>query len=180
MKALSTLILLLLYWLVLQPVHSEQFPFNFVAAYKTAMERRLEADNKLRGNMQIVADFLFQFRKANGHLPEAGTEEEFCIARIQKLIKANPYSATGIQSISDLKPSNIKIVHNCALNDSYRRQWEAQPPADWKAEPGSITAIVSEDNYVLVWGAGADHSPIRDDKGRARFCLHDCSAELQN
>src|SRR5579883_3117995 len=87
----------------------QQYPIHFVQAFKLAQERRIDADNKLLANMDSICDWLMYYRLKNGHLPEPGTEEDDCMEKLQKLIKPNPYSETGVQTKADQKPCKIRF-----------------------------------------------------------------------
>lgn len=41
-------------------------------------------------------------------------------------------------------------------------QWAKDPPEDWVAAPGTISAVGNNQGLFLVWGAGADGKPIKN------------------
>lgn len=147
----------------------EQYPIKFVASYKIAQEKRIEADKKLLANMDSICDWLMYYRLKHGHLPEEGTEESESIEKLSQIIKPNPYSATGLQDRNSLTPCKIVFKWDYMLNDSKRKAWQTKAPEEWRAEPGTITVILAHSEYVLVWGAGSEHRPIFDDKHKQTF-----------
>lgn len=147
----------------------EQYPIHFVAAYRIAQEKRIDADKKLLANMDSICDWLMYYRMKNGHLPEPGAEEEKCLEKLQQIIKPNPYSATGLQSTTALKPCKIRFQWDYMLSDAKRKEWQTKAPDEWQAEPGTITVIMAHSEFVLVWAAGAEHRPILDDKHKTTF-----------
>lgn len=150
----------------------KQNAISFVGEYKQAQDHRQEADKKLIDNMESVGDWLVQFKLKFGHFPEVGVEEQKATDYLQKkLMKSNPYSVTAIQSNAESKAyCPLRFIHDIGLSDPIREAWEKQIPSDWNAEPGTITIIINEYNNAVIWGAGADHLPIRDYKtNRAYF-----------
>lgn len=139
--------------------------FNYVAAFKQAQEKRQEADRKLRAAMEDAADWLVGFRLRSGHFPEPGLEQERATAALQKrILGCNPYSATGVPQLSELKPCPIRFVNQSVLGPSQVKDWEKSVPTDWRALPGTVTVIHNNYDYLVLWGASADQLPIFDAK----------------
>lgn len=147
------------------PAFAQKNAIHYVAAYKQAQDQRLEADRKLLTAMEDAADCLLKFRLKEGHFPEPGLEQEQFLSLLQNgALNRNPYSATGVKSQSENKACPVRFLMSAGLNDSKRCQWEKSVPLDWKAEPGTVTVIMDSHNFVLLWGAGAERNPIRNDK----------------
>jgi hypothetical protein len=144
----------------------KQAAINFVNEYKQAQDQRQAADRKIMDNMESVADWLVQFRLKFGHFPQVGVEQDKAIAYLQKkIMKPNPYSVTSVQSAEESKAyCPLNFVHEIGLIDATREAWEKQQPSSWNEQPGTITIIINEYSNAVLWGAGADHLPIRDNK----------------
>ena len=149
----------------------KQYPINFVNAFKQAQDRRQEADNKLIGNMETIAAWLVQFRLKFGHFPEAGVEQDKALHYLQtRIIKPNPYTQTGIASAEESKAlCPLRFICESNLNESKRLEWEKKAPPEWRAEPGSITVFINQQTDLVIWGAGADHLPVVDQKNNRSY-----------
>lgn len=55
---------------------------------------------------------------------------------------------------------NLQMDYSLSPNtiDSYRND----PPSNWEAAPGTITAIGNGQGFFAIWGAGHDGKPIKD------------------
>lgn len=83
---------------------------------------------------------------------------------------ANGSPATGSPIWQDDYTSHLQAQQNArvVLGMDYSitpleiDQWTAQPPQDWQAAPGTITALGNNQGLFIVWGAGADGKPIKN------------------
>ncbi len=151
-------------------IAQQQHALHFVGAFKQAQDKRIEADKKMLNNMESAADWLVNFKMKYGHFPEPGVEQDNATAFLtKKLFKLSPYSMTGIMSQQEIKACPLRFVSDIGLIDCRREEWQKAPPSSWRAEPGTVTAILG-DNYLLIWGAGADQLPIYDSKNN-KFSL---------
>lgn len=167
MKKAPTLFAVSLLLLVsLPPAKAQQIPLHFVSAFNQAQEKRLKADKKLLDIMENVADWLTDFRFRNGSFPEPGVDQDAALETLRKrILLPNPYTATGVASEDEKKtPCQLHFVSCAGLNAQKYNECVKTPPADWRAEPGSITVYYDHLDAIMIWGAGADHLPIFDSK----------------
>lgn len=146
---------------------------HYVATYDLAMKARQEADNKLFANMELLADWLIDFKQQYGHFPEPGVENDLTLERLKTILKQNPYSQTGITSKEETRPCPVHFINDAGLDARLYEQLKKAPPESWKDDPGSITVICNHENCILIWGAGADKRPLMDmssGKYRLLFC----------
>ncbi|HEY9788693.1 MAG TPA: hypothetical protein V6D17_25115 [Candidatus Obscuribacterales bacterium] len=74
--------------------------------------------------------------------------------------KESASGSLGSDSAANLK--RIQLVYNPSLNQNILDEYLTDPPMDWTAAPGTITAVSNNTNLIVVWGAGADGKPIRE------------------
>jgi hypothetical protein len=138
-------------------------------------------------DMQRVGDWLGQYCMQNHRFPEIGDETSDALSQLNQLVYNNPYRnhASGTQGVSigsadplysnpDVIPAlpddtetmphsnRIALVYDPSLTDAEVNDWIADPPIEWRARPGQITAISNQTNLFVIWGAGADGKPICD------------------
>jgi hypothetical protein len=80
----------------------------------------------------------------------------------------------GDQYTEHLQAQNnnrIQLQFNPSLTPQLIDQWASDPPPDWTAAPGTITAIGNNQGLLMVWGAGADGKPIRDPMNGKTFIV---------
>lgn len=58
--------------------------------------------------------------------------------------------------------NHIRIQIDTSLTALEIQQYLDDPPQEWTAPPGTITAISNFRDLFVVWGAGADGKPLRD------------------
>jgi hypothetical protein len=91
-----------------------------------------------------------------------------------KLVTANVYRKNPIL-IKELAgpfkddPAQLIMVKDLTLTDNQIRYFRENPPTDWLAPPGSIAIIHNDVDRFLVWAAGLDCKPLRDEKGKVRL-----------
>lgn len=60
-----------------------------------------------------------------------------------------------------LGDKRIRMAFDPSLTAMQAKQWEEDPPDEWEAAPGTITAISNGTDLVVIWGSGYDGKPIR-------------------
>lgn len=167
-------------WLGCTAANAEkQQPFHFVAAYDQAQKARQEADNKLSNNMKRLEDWLARFKNEHNHLPEQGSEQDDAIIELEAYLNPNPYSQTGIMASRERRACPLRFITDLTLDRKKFGQWENAVPDNWVADPGSLTIISNTIDFFLIWGAGADHQPLRSPETKKyRLVFHDCRAEI--
>jgi len=60
-----------------------------------------------------------------------------------------------------LGDKRIRLAFDPSLTAEQAREWEDDPPDEWEAPPGTITAVCNGTDLVVIWGAGIDKHPIR-------------------
>jgi hypothetical protein len=58
--------------------------------------------------------------------------------------------------------NRIQLSINNSLSEEQAQEWLRQPPEEWQAPPGTISAIGNQQNMYVLWGAGRDGRPLRD------------------
>lgn len=64
-------------------------------------------------------------------------------------------------SFEALGKKRIKLVLDASLTVAEVKEWETDPPQEWREAPGTITGISNAQNLIVVWGSGADGKPLR-------------------
>lgn len=60
-----------------------------------------------------------------------------------------------------LGDKRIRMQFDPSLTAIQAKEWEEDPPDEWEAPPGTITAICNGTDLVAIWAASADGKPIR-------------------
>lgn len=60
-----------------------------------------------------------------------------------------------------LGDKRIRLSFDPSLTATQAQEWEEDPPDEWEAPPGTITAICNGTDLVAIWAASADGKPIR-------------------
>jgi hypothetical protein len=128
-----------------------------------------DVDNEMRRQMRSVARYLELYGIRNGSRFPGFQDEEMQAARVQlmELVPNNPYgSSPWGEQWSEQQDSQeidrIRLQMNLSLSTSVIDNWTTNPPSDWTAPPGTITAIGNNQGLYIVWGAGQDGKPIRN------------------
>ncbi len=156
-----------------------------------------QEDYRLYNQMSKVSDWLAQYCTWNHRFPEGWEQVAFAKQQLNQLVPNIPYQsgrlqlAQGLDAQSDYAtpddspvqtPQPVPVAANMdriqinsadlSLTDGDIQQYLVQPPEEWTAPPGTITAISNQSTTYVVWGAGADGLPIRDpDSGRVRLII---------
>jgi hypothetical protein len=69
------------------------------------------------------------------------------------------WSVPAFQQVQDL--DRIRLSINQSLTRNMIDYWTTDPPDDWVAPPGTITATGNNQGLFIVWGAGRDGKPIK-------------------
>lgn len=157
----------------------------------------VEEDIRLYNQMSRVSDWLAQYCTWNHRFPEGLEQVTFAKQQLNQVVPNIPYQsgqlqlAQGLDAESDYanpveapvdspqpvpvaaSMDRINIVANdLSLTDNDIQQFQTQPPQEWFAPPGTITALSNQTTTYIVWGAGRDGLPIRDpDTGRVRIII---------
>lgn len=156
-----------------------------------------QEDNRLFNQMTKVSDWLAQYCTWNHRFPEGWEQVAFAKQQLNQLVPNIPYQSGSLQLAQGLDdqstyatpdqspvdtPQPVPVAANMdriqvqsadlSLTDNDIQQYVVQPPEEWTAPPGTITAISNQSTTYLVWGAGSDGLPIRDiDTGRVRIII---------
>lgn len=60
-----------------------------------------------------------------------------------------------------LGDKRIRLQFDPSLTAEQANEWESDPPDEWEAPPGTITAICNGTDLVVIWAASVDGKPIR-------------------
>lgn len=60
-----------------------------------------------------------------------------------------------------LGDKRIRLSFDPSLTATQAQEWEEDPPDEWEAPPGTITAICNGTDLVAIWAASTDGKPIR-------------------
>jgi hypothetical protein len=60
-----------------------------------------------------------------------------------------------------LGDKRIRLAFDPSLTAIQAQEWEDDPPDEWEAPPGTITAICNGTDLVAIWAASVDGKPIR-------------------
>lgn len=169
-----------------------------VRAQVTARQMaRMQQDNRLYNQMTKVSDWFAQYCTWNHRFPEGADQVTFAKQQLNQLVPNIPYNSGSLQlaqgldaessyASPDTSPEDspqptsvaasmdrIQIQSNdLSLTDNDIQQYRTQPPQEWVAAPGTITAISNQTTTYIVWGAGRDGLPIRDpDTGNVRIII---------
>ena len=138
-----------------------------------------QADNQLYKYMQMVANGMEHFYVRNGHYPEPGPEQERLLRLLTKQAKGNPYDpkvydAATTQKIGEIEKIKVLFLVDGLMDREFAKQARTTFPPSWKADPGTIVVISNGSNKFMVWGAGADRQPIKDEAtGKMRTIFRD-------
>jgi hypothetical protein len=137
------------------------------------------ADRQLHGQLRSVARWLENYCTMNYKFPRDLDDVRYAKSQLVEVAPHNPFTggdeeASGsVETIGNvgtagaqLSPADdqrIQLQIDYSLSNYMLKEWTAHPPDGWEAPPGTITALSNDRNMFVVWGAGADGRPIRDD-----------------
>ncbi|MBI4533603.1 MAG: hypothetical protein HY711_06615 [Candidatus Melainabacteria bacterium] len=137
-----------------------------------------QANLVLHGQMQRVANFLENYCTMNYSFPQSTDDVRWLTKQLMDLVPNNPFTDQEDQPSDVITFPNtsgptyslpygvqnkIGLSIDNGLDDSIIEEWRTSPPDDWQAPPGTISAISNNRNLFVVWGAGADGRPIKND-----------------
>lgn len=173
-------------------------PVQRAEAQATARQMaRMQQDNRLFNQMTKVSDWFAQYCTWNHRFPEGPDQVTFAKQQLNQLVPNIPYDSGALQLAQGLdaepdyaNPENTPVdspqptpvaasmdriqVHSndLSLTSNDIQQYKTQPPEEWVAAPGTITAISNQTTTYIIWGAGRDGLPIRDpDTGNVRIIV---------
>jgi hypothetical protein len=145
-----------------------------------------QANVQMYSDMRHVAGWLDGYCLQNHRFPEGTEEMNWATNQLNQLIPNNPYRPSLITLIpgADENPTyeapeeigdvpqqyatagnsvnRITLIFNPSLSDYMVTEYLTNPPDDWRAPPGSVTAISNNVDLFMLWGAGPDGKPLRD------------------
>ncbi|HEY9676473.1 MAG TPA: hypothetical protein V6C76_00625 [Drouetiella sp.] len=156
-----------------------------------------QQDNRLFNQMTKVSDWFAQYCTWNHRFPEGWEQVNFAKQQLNQLVPNIPYDSGDLQLSQGLDaeadfanptktsmdaPQPIQVAASMdriqinpadlSMTGNDILQYRTQPPLEWNAPPGTITAISNQSTTFLIWGAGSDGLPIRDpDTGRVRLIV---------
>jgi hypothetical protein len=143
-------------------------------------------DQRMYEQMNRVASWLSQYCTWNHRFPEYGDEMTWAKQQINQIVPNPPYQTGSIRMASGLdadpeynQPADspeyispppgspeslnrIQLNFDPSLSEQQVQNWRTDPPDEWQAAPGTITAISNNQNLFVIWGAGIDGQPIKD------------------
>jgi len=151
-------------------------------------------DGQLFGQMRSVAAWVDNWVVFNHRFPEIGDESTYALQQLNELVPNNPYLPGSAYAVPGMTVDNaylnnegeqstamadskvdsdrIHFVRDYGLTVSEVDEFSKDPPADWRASPGTITIITNDQYLFIVWGAGANGKPLRDlVSKRVRFAV---------
>ncbi len=173
-------------------------PHSYVKAQLTAKQlATAQQDNRLYNQMTKVSDWFAQYCTWNHRFPEGYEQVTFAKQQLNQLVPNIPYDsgmvqlAQGLDAESDYANPTTSPINtpqptpvaasmdriqvqsaNLSLTNNDIQQYLQQPPQEWTAAPGTITAMSNQTTTYLIWGAGRDGLPIRDpDSGKVRIIV---------
>lgn len=171
-----------------QPLFSndaEQTPIHVQS--DSARDKAVQSE--MRRQMRAVARYLQLYGIRNGSRFPGLQNDETNAARVQltELVPNNPYGfattfsamaygglpvaeQTGsplwgdqwTQELAAQQLDRIRLEMDFSLTPAIIDNYTVNPPQQWVAPPGTITAIGNNQGLFLVWGAGQDGLPIRN------------------
>lgn len=151
-----------------------------------AQVMRASEDARMFDQMKKVSDYLNYQTTVNHRFPEYGDEMKLMKERLNQLVPNPPYDphALRLQPGLDADPlyaqpdnygtpssdnpdtgttlDRINLSLDLSMTELEIQGWCDDPPYEWRAAPGTISAISNQQNLYIVWGAGADGLPLRD------------------
>ena len=151
-----------------------------------AQMQREQEDGRLYDQMGRCSRWLNDYLVFNQHFPEYGAEMTFVKQQLNQLTPNSPYTSNTLRlahgidtepeySNSEISPvegdidpnvaatgDRIELVFDPSLTELEVENWKTDPPYEWSAPAGTITAISNNQNLYIIWGAGADGKPLKD------------------
>lgn len=62
--------------------------------------------------------------------------------------------------------AEVKVVFDSAFSDRDAQRLTNNPPSEWRAYPGTITAVLAPDGSYIIWAAAIDTYPLRMTAGQ--------------
>jgi hypothetical protein len=155
-----------------------------------------EQDDRMFRQMRQVAGWLDQYCMWNKRWPEAGEETDEAQQQLNQLVPNNPY-VSGLLTLGgglDANPqyadpnaspvdmpapsdeaagmNRVQLSIDSSITEESVREDIKNPPVDWTAPPGTITAVSNQQNLYYIWGAGRDGNPLKDPlSGRTQIII---------
>lgn len=153
---------------------------KYAALYKEMLAASLNADKLLVNDMQTVAQTLQEFADSQGHFPNTGDDINGMSLELSAVLPKNPYTnqeskvsanADMLDGYSQEIVSRAQIIYDPSLAESIVDKLATQPSDTWKAKPGTVVAVTNGYDLCLVWAAGIDERPVRDESGKVRLSV---------
>jgi hypothetical protein len=128
-------------------------------------------DDEMRRQMRNVSRYLQLYGIRNGGRFPGFQNDEMQAARVQltELVPNNPYSFNSqvfaepwSEDQAAQHVGRIRLQMDLSLTRGIVDNWSTNPPNDWYAAPGTITAIGNNQGLFIVWGAGQDGRPVKN------------------
>lgn len=136
------------------------------------------AEAKLNREIHAVGSWLQNYCQMNYKFPVQPNDVRYAKSQLIDVAPVNPFTedyddisnstsvpgaGTADARISPQDEQRFQLSVDYGLSNYMLGEWAHHTPDYWQAEPGTITAISNDKNMFVVWGAGADGRPIRDD-----------------
>jgi hypothetical protein len=147
---------------------------------------RASEDARMYDQMSRVSQWVNMYCMLNHRFPEEGDEMKSAKEQLNQLIPNPPYSPSSLRLAPGLDADpqyaqqeaapgmgvenldtgttldRVHLIFDPSLSELEIQGWRTDPPSDWQEPPGTVTAISNNQSIFVIWGAGADGLPIRD------------------
>jgi hypothetical protein len=143
-------------------------------------------DARMYEQMSKVSQWVNYYTTVNHRFPESGDEMKAAKEELNQLIPNPPYnphsmrlapgldadplfaqpehaSVVGVEdSDTGTTLNRVNLIIDLSLTELEIQGWRTDPPVDWQMAPGTVTVISNQQSIFVIWGAGADGLPLRD------------------
>jgi hypothetical protein len=147
---------------------------------------RASEDARMYDQMTKISQWVNMYCMLNHRFPEEGDEMKGAKEQLNQLIPLAPYNPRSIRLAPGLDADplyaqpelgpvtgelnsdtgttldRVHLIFDPSLTELEIQGWRSDPPVDWQEPPGTITAISNNQSIFVIWGAGADGLPLRD------------------
>ena len=161
---------------------------NSAGAQTETVQQVMQAseDARMYDQMNRISQWINYTTTVNHRFPEYGDEMKDAKEQLNQLIPNPPYkprsmrlapgldadtlfaqpehaSVPGVEDpYTGTSLDRINISIDLSLTELEIQGWRTDPPDEWQAAPGTISIISNQQSVWVIWGAGADGLPLRD------------------
>lgn len=139
-----------------------------------------EYDEEMRRQMRETARFLLRYGIRNGgRFPGYSNDEMYAVqTQLATLFPNNPFGyaknvwgQTWSEQPASQELDRIRLSMDLSLTPPVVDTWSSNPPDNWQAPAGTISAIGNSDGLFVVWGAGRNGKPIKNPSNGKAFII---------